>query len=42
MMDDVLMTDDGIDFIIATLDRCFEVTQDQYQAPKIERALYLL
>ena len=34
VMDDALVQDDGI------LDRCWEVTQDQDKASKIEKALY--
>ena len=39
-MDDVLVQDDGIDLIVEELDRCWEVTQDQDKASKIEKALY--
>ena len=41
MMDEVLMTGDGIDLIISELDRCYEGTESQDQASKIERALHL-
>ena len=40
VMDDALVQDDGIDLIVEELDRCWEVTQDQDQASKIEKALY--
>ena len=36
-MDDALVQDDGIDLIVEELDRCWEVTQDQDQASKIEK-----
>ena len=39
-MDDALVQDDGIDLIVEELDRCFEVTQDQEKASKIEKALF--
>ena len=39
-MDDALIQDGGVDFIAAVLDRCWEVTQDQDKASKIERALF--
>ena len=39
-MDDALVQDDGIDLIVKELDRCWEVTQDQDKASKIEKALY--
>ena len=39
-MDDALVQDDGIDFIVEELDRCWEVTQDQDKASKIEKALF--
>ena len=39
-MDDALVQDDGIDLIVEELDRCWEVTQDQDKASKIEKALY--
>ena len=39
-MDDLLVQDDGIDLIVEELDRCWEVTQDQDKASKIEKALY--
>ena len=38
-MDDALVQDDGIDLIVEELDRCWEVTQDQDKASKIEKAL---
>ena len=40
VMDDGLVQDDGIDLIVEELDRCWEVTQDQDKASKIEKALY--
>ena len=40
VMDDALIQDDGIDLIVEELDRCWEVTQDQDKAAKIEKALY--
>ena len=39
-MDEALVQDDGIDLIVAELDRCWEVTQDQDKASKIEKALF--
>ena len=39
-MDDALVQDDGIDLIVEELDRCWEVTQDQDKASKIEKALF--
>ena len=39
VMDEALMQDDGIGLIFAELDRCWEVTQDQDKASKIEKAL---
>ena len=39
-MDDALVQDDGIDLIVEELDRCWEVTQDQDKASKIENALF--
>ena len=39
-MDDALVLDDGIDLIVEGLDRCWEVTQDQDKASKIEKALF--
>ena len=39
-MDEALVQDDGIDLIVEELDRCWEVTQDQDKASKIEKALY--
>ena len=38
VMDDALIQDDGVDSIVAELNRCWEVTQDQDKASKIERA----
>ena len=38
VMDDALVQDDGIDLIVEKLDRCWEVTQDQDKASKIEKA----
>ena len=40
VMDDALIQDDGVDLIVEELDRCWEVTQDQDKALKIEKALY--
>ena len=40
VMDDALVQDDGIDVIVEELDRCWEVTQDQDKASKIEKALF--
>ena len=40
VMDDALVQDDGIDLIVEELDRCWEVTQDQDKASKIEKASY--
>ena len=41
VMDDArLVQDDGIDLIVEELNRCWEVTQDQDKASKIEKALY--
>ena len=40
VIDDALIRDDGIDLIVEELDRCWEVTQDQDKASKIEKALY--
>ena len=40
VMDDALVQDDGIDLIVEALDRCWEVTQDQDKASKIEKALF--
>ena len=37
VMDDALMQDDGIELIVDELDRCWEVTQDQDKASKIEK-----
>ena len=39
-MDDALVQDDGIDLIVEELDRCWEVTQDQDKASKIEKAFF--
>ena len=39
-MDDALVQDVGIDLIVEDLDRCWEVTQDQNKASKIENALF--
>ena len=39
-MDDALVQDDGIDLIVDELDRCWDVTQDQDKASKIEKALF--
>ena len=40
VMDDVLVLDDGIDLIVEELDRCWDVTQDQDKASKIEKAFF--
>ena len=40
VMDDALVQDDGIDLIVEELDRCWEVTQDQDKASKIENTLF--
>ena len=40
VMDDALVQDDGIGLIVEELDRCWEVTQDQDKASKIEKALF--
>ena len=40
VMDDALVQDDGIDLIVAELNRCWEVTQDQDKASKIDKALF--
>ena len=40
VLDDALVQDDGIELIVEELDRCWDVTQDQDQASKIEKALY--
>ena len=37
VMDAALVQDDGIDFIVEELGRCWEVTQDQDKASKIEK-----
>ena len=39
-MDGSLVQDDGIDLIVEELERCWEVTQDQDKASKIEKALF--
>ena len=39
-MDDALVQDDGVDLIVAELDRCGEATQNQDRASKIEKALF--
>ena len=39
-MDDALVQDDGIDLTVEEQDRCWEVTQDQNRASKIEKALF--
>ena len=38
--DDALVQDDGIDFVVEELGRCWEVSQDQDKASKIENALF--
>ena len=38
-MEDALVQDDGIDWIVEELDRCWEVTHED-KASKIENALY--
>ena len=40
VMDDELIQDDGVDLIVKELDRCWEVTQYQVRASKIEKALF--
>ena len=40
VMDDALVQDDGIDLNVEELDRCWEVTQDQDKASKIEKAFF--
>ena len=40
VMDDALVQDDGIYLIVEELDRCWEVTQDQDKASKIEKGLF--
>ena len=40
MIDEVLMSIDGIDLFNAEMDLCFEATQKQDQASKIERTLH--
>ena len=40
VMDDALVQDDGIDLLMEELDRCWEVTQDQDKALKIEKAFF--
>ena len=39
-MYDALLQDDGIDLFVEELDRCWEVTQHQDKASKIDKALY--
>ena len=39
-MDDALVQEDGTDLIVEELDRCWEVTQDQDRASKIEKAFF--
>ena len=39
-MDDALVQDDGTDLIVEELDRCWEVSQDQDKASKIEKAFF--
>ena len=39
-MGDALLQEDGTDLIVEELDRCWEVTQDQDQASKIEKAFF--
>ena len=39
-MDDALVQDDGIGLVVEELDRCWDVTQDQDKASKIEKALF--
>ena len=40
VLDDALVQEDGIDGIVEELDRCWEVTQDQDKASKIEKGLF--
>ena len=40
VMDDAMIQDDGVDLIVAELNRCWEVTQDQDKTSKIERSLF--
>ena len=40
VMDDALVQDDGIDLIVDELDLCWEVTQNQNRASKIEKPLF--
>ena len=40
VIDDALVQDNGIDLIVAELNRCWEVTQYQDKASKIEKALF--
>ena len=40
LIDGSLVQDDGIDLIVEELERCWEVTQDQDKASKIEKALF--
>ena len=39
-MDDALIQDDGVDLSVAELNQCWDVTQDQDKASKIERTLF--
>ena len=39
VMDDAFVQDDGIDFIVEELDRCWEVTQDQRQSVEDRKGL---
>ena len=41
VMDDALVQEDGIDSIVEELERCWEVSQDQDEASKIEKAVYV-
>ena len=40
VMDDALILDDGVDLTVEERDRCWEVTQGQDRASKIEEALF--
>ena len=40
VLDDALVQEDGIDMMVEELDRCWEVTQDQDKASKIEKDLF--
>ena len=40
VMDDAMVQDDRIDFDVKELDRCWEVTQDQDKASKVEKAFF--